>query len=1263
MQLRIAPQLERRLLPTLSRWIPQTSAVRRAQLRVREWLGCSAALQLLPPLIGLPLWPEGAAGAVLDPLLASGASVSLHGTPGSGRSLALLQLAWHRATTAPQVPSFYVSLAHADVLNLPPRTVLTGLLNAAPRAARGRQRLLLLDDWEQLPASRRDAWCDFISSLADSVPALQVVVVLPLEEPVWPGLHAVTLPRCTRAAALGWWERLAPQVDSAVLSMLADDPARAALAERLADVALLALTYPYHGLPLSRSDLYAQALPLVAPLAPPEAPDAPAPAADRTSPRPGLALLSAYRRAQTIAADGDLTPFLELEGAERAEVARLLAHLLADPAPVYATLWGPVQPARADLLTLGKCLRERPQSAPAWGWRIVAALAQLDSSAHQQLACDLLPLLPPIVAAAGPTLAPAHAADLATALAPLLSAHDLQTLIDMPALAPVVRWALADQVLAGAAGAAACALLVATAAPDDTATAIRACVFAGASAATRAQLAVDPAAAWLPALHSPAVTRERRRRAALSLIGDTAAPVVVRSAGLALLELPLDPAVLDDLLIAAVDHDPAVQSAARALVTACPLQAVLQRLSALLFASSQAPVVRLHLLELVAGYPQSEAAVLLARAALNGRLPLAGRFRAIDLLAARPTVGVRLLRRVLVTPAVDPLIRAAALRRLVAHDDDPPIDYLALLAERDEPLVLRRAAIQALATIAGRPALRNRAVSALQNVSTAVTADATLTLTLIEALRAVPAPAAAPLLAGLLNRADLAERFSAGWLARAPQLAGMALADWSARELAAQVRVALFEQLTTDDCLIDPPVDLAALVARQAAAVQTAAAATLTALVERLNDPILRAAVVTLLRRAVRTAGMSGPVRGFLDCLARVEADGGLASLQEFLADPASTPALRWLALEHLATHQHALPLLLRWLEQPALDELTRCKIIQLLGDRADPTALPVLQPIASGAAPLAVRTQAVGALGRFAAPQAEETLLPLVVDTAVTPEVRATAAAALPAPLSGAARQALHDVLRHEFAHSALIGALLQALGRAGDRESLVLMLRYVQSETPQLACAAIAAVSMLGDISVTPILVRVAQDSAVDRTVRLHAVGALLRLAGAEYLPLLRDYLHSGSPALQLAALEYLLALPDAYQYLSVLLTDRALTPVAQLRAIDAVAGHEQVVSLLQTLLADPAADVNVLCRAATLLTTHADPDLVPLLAQAVAAPGSSPQLQRCCIVALARQSAAAPHVALPARLALSDLADSPGLAPEVCAAAAAALAASPG
>jgi HEAT repeat protein len=200
------------------------------------------------------------------------------------------------------------------------------------------------------------------------------------------------------------------------------------------------------------------------------------------------------------------------------------------------------------------------------------------------------------------------------------------------------------------------------------------------------------------------------------------------------------------------------------------------------------------------------------------------------------------------------------------------------------------------------------------------------------------------------------------------------------------------------------------------------------------------------------------------------------------------------------------------------------------------------------------LRAQAVLALGLLDQPAIEPVLMRLLGALHEDEALRGMAAENLPHALSEESRRHLRDMLRRERVPAPIALGALRALRRARDRESLSIMLRYAQEETTDVAQAAIGGLAALGDASMTPDLVRITQNPNADRSVRLEAAGALLRLGGVEFRQLLQGYLDQGALPLRLQALEHLIAAGDASKELAAILADRTGWPLlVRLRAAE--------------------------------------------------------------------------------------------------------------
>lgn len=1242
------------LTPNVLALLNGRHSFRRYRAALAQAIQLDPALQLLPRLLDLPLAVE----PLPDPaaILAAPTSIALAGPPASGRTLALMQTLARWAERGAAGPALYLSLADCDAANLSPRAIIAGALHRAglPPAisAESRPCILLIDDLEQLPANRRTLWYSLLSGLDQSWPAARAVVAVPAGEQI-PGLQSVELTPPEPGQLGAWLGHLLPNQDIQPIRTALTSGHLAGLRHQNADLAALALIYPLSGLPALRTQLYEQAYALVRPLLDDE--DRPKarlaePARPRARRAPealqlaagllvGRTALRHYRLARSLAGGADLAILTDLPGAERAAVAPLAAGLLDDPSPVLRLLWGDGSPDPLSAAGMVACLCERPAQAVGYALPLIDLLAQQASPTAQRLLAHLAPSLPALLATAAPeraTVALRLVAQASGALGAERLAALLIALIDHPDADAVLRWAAADLLIASAAEGRPGADLAPPPGADALALAIRCMLGVTAGAAAIGAPELRPGLrALLAGEHGAA----RRHAVASALLTDPATPEDLRALTLAAAPgtLPSDRALLGQAI---TDPNPVVRRAALTAVGRDDPAAALGVLAQALGGDLR-PAAQIDLLAAIAQIPQVEAGALLARSALNRQLSAAACAAAVDLLATRGREGAAILLRLLTLPRLGGHGRAAVARHLGRMGVGAALpDLRAILLGNGEPL-LRRAAAAALGDLVRRPALREAALAALIAGLEHAHVDSSLIAQIALALGMSGASAAIPALGRLLSPL-LDDELRVAWLSSIPDLAILPAAEWPALPLAPTVRVLLLEQLAVGATPADQPTSLAELVSRQTDTILHAAVTALTAIGSL--QPSRRNDIRALLRRALRSERRQQAIDRLLIPLAAISTNGGASDLEAFLSDPGADLRLRWCALDRLGRGPVAAEILLRRLESGSDDGFIRGRLIELLGEQRVKAALPPLRQIAEqrGGDPH-LRRCAIAALGRLAEPAAEATLLRIVLDSHAPLDARSAAAAALPPLLDPAICQSLRELLRIERQPHELAAAVLAALGRSGDRESLTLLLRYAQSEQPTEAMAAITAIVAVGERSVAPTLVQVTQNTLVAPGVRLAAVIALLQLWGAEYLPLLRNYLHSSLLPLRIQAHAALARLnPDDARLLAPV-ADASAPLALRLAAIGHLATLRPADPVLPMLVINPDEPLQIRIAAAQALAHAADPTAVDGLSAALATDGP-PQLHRQCVESLARMAEAGGPAAEPARLRLAQLAWQP-------------------
>ncbi|NJN19576.1 MAG: hypothetical protein HC822_26715 [Oscillochloris sp.] len=1056
-------------------------ALRRYRDQLRQAIATEPAFRLLPALATLPLdlapLPNPRA------LLQGPAGLALIGVPAAGRTLALLQTLAN--SEDPNTPSIYLALAEDDAANLPPRAVISGALHRAglPTSIIDRRRpcVLLLDDFDRLPAYRRALWMTFLQGLAANWPAARPVVAL-ADSAELPDLQPLHMHAPDPAQLAAWLRQLLPDHDPQPILAALDGPL-ALLRNRLSDLLLLALVYPIGGLPDSRAALYAQAYGLVRPLL--EENNGP------FGPRIGRATLRHYRLARELAGGADFDLLAELPPDERAAVTPLAAGLLDDPRPVFDLLWRDSD-NRSTFRALAACLRERPLIEP--GLRLLSELCSgADPALERQLIDVLMPVLPQILAA-----------DVDRACGWLPSLVDrapqpallLRALVDHPQAPAELRWAAADQLLrlgltddwAGA--------------PDAAATAMRCYLLVLASSTARERLLTPELREGTLALMGGIGGSLRRRQAAQAIMADPNAAAELRALALATAppDNPADQALLSRALR---DRDPELRASALAALQSGDSEQILTVIATALHELDGDRIVGRALIDAAAGVDRPEAQGLLVRLVLDASRSVDLRLWALERLAQRGPASGGLLAQLLALPRLTAVVRAAAARQLGCLGLRAAIPALRTALASDVPALVRIAAVTALGRLAEKPAQREAVLAGLLMVLDTPCLDATLTATIARVLGSCGPAALASL--GMLLGPDFKHKLRAGWCAAVPALEHTPVNKWPQLDLAESLRAPLMDMLSDGATPADRPGSLDELVQHQAGLVAIAAADGLYELLRQ--QPKLRREAAGLLRRGLQVQHPPEVLAHLIDRMGDLFGAGALAAL---LNDRRLEQQVRWLALERLGPCEGCADLLLQWLQAGADDSFTQIRMIELLGSVRFRGALPALRQIAErdDVAPQE-RKAALGACGMIDDPGAFTTLWRIALDPQEPDRLRAAAIAGLPAELDPASVRMLRTLLQVERVVVELALPIVELLGRLRDRESLALLMRYAQIDAAQVAVAAIRAIVAIGDATVAPTFVRISQNAQAAAAVRVEAVAALLQLCGEEYLPLLRSWL----------------------------------------------------------------------------------------------------------------------------------------------------------
>lgn len=613
--------------------------------------------------------------------------------------------------------------------------------------------------------------------------------------------------------------------------------------------------------------------------------------------------------------------------------------------------------------------------------------------------------------------------------------------------------------------------------------------------------------------------------------------------------------------------------------------------------------------------------MLLNQCAHDPALPLYLRMHAVAALGRQPA-GWPHLVAIAADASCGVGVRASAARLLGAAGDQAALsELLRLLNDPSTPPLLAEALCDALGAL-GSSTARPPLAALLDRTGD----DLLLTLAAVRALGCLGGLGAVAALSRLLGAEAL------GRIQRTVAEHQLALTpERCLNELPAPIALRLSAALAAGATPADRPTTLAEFLGHEADYLRAAVAHALAAIG---GDSAQAALLAALLDGA--TGGADADI---IAALAQIEGTGSAESLAYLLVAEEIKPLTRWLVVQHLTTHPAGAEIMRRMLARDDIDIFTRGALAEALGQRGTHEALPLLRQIAEDAdCDEHLRLQAVLALGLIGHPQIEATLIRLLSNPTEQTLLRGLAAEQLPATLSEDGRRFLRDMLRREHPPAPIVAGALRALGRAHDHEALSQMLRYCQDASALVAQAAIGALADLGDVSVTPVLVQVTQKPDNDRAVRIQAIGALLRLGGESYRPLLREYIEHGPLPLQFQALDHLLATSAAPVELLTTFAVRGSPLPLRLWLIESLQEDPQAAPFLLDILADDGDDADIRGLGAQALGHAGYAPAVPALIHCLEQDGTPDGVRLHCIDALGALGGAE------AWLALSRLAEDP-------------------
>lgn len=1282
-------------MPNVLQFWRSGTRARKYHSTIYTYIQADPLIQRLPTLLTMPLYTAGVvklSAATIQDAIMRKPYLAVRGPSGSGRSLVLLQLAWHWTTSQRKEPVLPLYLQQCDKPNIPPRAVLANALhntdlpmpiNSINGTTIGQPWILLIDDWDKLPSPRRAAWRSFILSLPKQWPEARVLITLPDASEKWKGFHAINLATPDETLSEVWIQHLLPQTDIApIRTAIQKSTGILSQHNRLLDSILLALTYPISGLPATRLQLYERTHALLYRLGEHTYQHNSEtivrhhdtnPLQHTSNPSQQICSLAHYTMrnytiAHSIATTNDMPPLDDIADADCTDLAMLLRDMLPDPDHLYAKLWGNEEHLPTHLLILAECICQAPTQRPVWAMRTLKALVtQQTTPSYRHMLKALIAHLPAILNAAyEQSTSPTTTLNDITALlkngAPTIETTLLLALLDTTGIHPDIRWAATDAFLEHEPTIDFCN----TSPPDTLAQAMRGYILVMHTANEDQPIRTSTkTTTWIAALQDKHVPQQRRLDVANILLNKSTITPMLRATALALQPQVDAEATFDTLKRMCSDSDATVRrTALRALHTREPRQA-LSIIGHVLLIAKPPWQAQYDALESLAAYHDQQASKLLAQCTLSTKLPLIGRCRAVTLLAAKKGAALGLLRRLVHTDRAHPLIRSIAIRMVIQRAT--PSEAYALLhslvrhlsnPDHTIPLLVCIEALHAMGYIASRITGEHKqdVQSTIQHsMHTTLEQSANTMLlktSLVQALGTSGLPGNVALLCRILQHTT-SESMRTMWLFHIPRLVELPTAQWPDIAMPTSARVALFTVMTESELDAEHPGSLQELCEYTAMYLRMAAADALVRIAQSSvgrDNRAPRQDIQRALHNALHQAQDMHEIRHMLACLFSISEDNGLSTLESFLSNLKTDIRLCWLAIEHGSTNPLIVPLFLRYLEQKHFDPCTRGKMIEALQHHISPTELPYLHHIAAQQDEhLELRIQAVSTLGHISTPAATDALIALIDNSDVPVALRSAAIRALPTPLSEDIIVWLRNLLYEEHLHHELIAPIVHVLGRAKDQKALTLILRYAQCNHKDSALAALDALATIGDVRIVSTLAHIAHNISRDPEVRLQATVTLIRLGSNEHIPLLRGFLDNGPLGLQLQALDYMMTLlPDDAQPFKLVANQKA--PFAlRLRVLErATTWHPHIHTLCDILL-DTQEAPQLRAYSAKLLGHTSHVQAVEALAQCVWENVSHPNLIRRCIAALEEHIGTQRSCAIDAQLALGQIADAPSLPEE--------------